>query len=916
MAAPRPASIVSFPCPKFPCLHSFALIPLPLLQPPCDPAHSERIGREKNAGPANPRPPPVPVPAAVVPELARKPRKICCHRFGDESKHPVATNLLPQRFVSPGLKKPLLLLTAVVLLALGLALATRAPEHLGFLQRLEWMTYDWRVQLAANPSAPADPRLGLLYLDDDSLALMNERRGHRWPWPRSVYAEALQELQKQGAAGVAFDIRFFELNQDQPGSDRAFATQLRAGGNVVLATMGDSTARDGWHALPPAPLFATNAAALGHITSDRDPDGVMRRTFAFRDDPQLGRVWHLALVLGARALGLNLDAAEIHNDRIVLRGPGLERVIPVDDRGRFPIDWSLEKNDFRVTQQSFHELLKLDAPATATAQPTAPPAAAQPAARGIPPVSFKDKLVVIGSVGSGNNIADHGSTPLEKDSFLISSHWNVLNSLLSGRFVRRVGIGADLLLVALLGFAAGAAALRLEVRRSTAVLVIGAAVYFAVCAACYSRERLWLPVALPLLTALAAHIAVVTWRAFFEGRERARLQAVFAKVVAPEVAAELMRLKELRLGGEHREVTVFFADIRGFTEISNLRHEEALAQARRLNFDAAGTRACLDEQAAAMLATVNLYLKTVSDLVKRHRGTLDKYIGDCVMAFWGAPVASDTHALDAVQAAVAAQRAVHALNRERDAENRRRDSDNALRQLAGQPLLAMLPLLALGSGINTGTVIAGLMGSEDHVLNYTVFGREVNLASRLESASGHGRILIGDGTFRALQHLAPALAATCVSLPPLRLKGFDQSVPCYEVPWREGGETEQFKIDETRHFTRTGEPAPPAPVPQASPPASSGGVSPPEPMAGARTPRHSQARTPAVQGTPPDAAPVPQASPPASSGGVSPPGPMDGARTPHPLAAEDGCATAKSSATPRSPNSPAPATKPATSSTP
>ena len=729
--------------------------------------------------------------------------------------NPVATNLLAKRFVSPGLKKPLLLLAAVVLLALGLALATRAPEHLGFLQRLEWMTYDWRVQLAANPNAPADARLGLLYLDDDSLALMNERRGHRWPWPRSVYAEALGELQKQGAAGVAFDIRFFELNQDKPDSDRAFATQLRAGGNVVLATMGDSTARDGWHALPPAPLFATNAAALGHITSDRDADGVMRRTFAFRDDPQLGRVWHLALVLGARALGLNLDAAEIHPDRIVLRGPGIERVIPVDDRGRFPIDWSLEKNDFRVTQQSIHELLKLDASVAATAPP---------ATRGTPVVSFKDKLVVIGSVGSGNNIADHGSTPLEKDSFLISSHWNVLNSLLSGRFVRRGGVGADLLLVALLGAAAGAAALRLEVRRSTVFLVVGAVAYFAGCAFCYARERLWLPVALPLLTALTAHIAVVTWRAFFEGRERARLQAVFAKVVAPEVAAELMRLKELRLGGEHRDVTVFFADIRGFTEISNLRHEEAVAQARRLNLDAAGTRACLDEQAAAMLATVNLYLKTVSDLVKRHRGTLDKYIGDCVMAFWGAPVASDTHALDAVQAALAAQRAVHALNRERDAENRRRDSDNALRQLAGQPLLAALPLLALGSGINTGTVIAGLMGSEDHVLNYTVFGREVNLASRLESASGHGRVLIGDGTFRALQRLAPALAATCVALPSLRLKGFDQPVPCYEVPWREAGETERFHIDETRHFTRPGEPASPAPptaIPRSpNPPAS------------------------------------------------------------------------------------------------
>jgi adenylate cyclase len=283
------------------------------------------------------------------------------------------------------------------------------------------------------------------------------------------------------------------------------------------------------------------------------------------------------------------------------------------------------------------------------------------------------------------------------------------------------------------------------------------------------------------------------------------LHVVFAKVVAPEVAAELLRQKELHLGGEHREVTVFFADIRGFTEISNLRHDEALAHARLLKLDAAATRACLDTQAAEMLATVNLYLKTVADLVKAQRGTLDKYIGDCVMSFWGAPVASDTHTLDAVRAALAAQRAVQTLNRNRDAENRRRDAENVTRVHSGQPPLPVLPLLALGSGLNSGTVIAGLMGSEDHVLNYTVFGREVNLASRLESASGQGRILIGAETFRGLQRLDPTLAATCVAQTPVRLKGFDQPVLCYEVPWRDAGDTEQFGITDTRTFTKSGE---------------------------------------------------------------------------------------------------------------
>ena len=682
-----------------------------------------------------------------------------------------------------GLKKPFTLVAAVVLLALGLAWLGRDPERVGWLQRLEAMTYDGRVKLAFDASAPADETVALVYLDDDSLTLMNQQRGHRWPWPRSVYAELLRELQKQEAAGVAFDIRFFELHAENAASDRAFAEQLRASSNVVLAAMGDNTNHI-WHALPPADLFRTNAAAVGHITTDRDADGILRRTFAYRDDPQLGRLWHLALVLGARALGLDLRAAEIFPDRIVLRGPGVERVIPVDARGRFLVDWSLALDDHRVTKQSLHELLKLEATADKSSARVAP-------------VNFKKRLVIVGSLGTGSNIADHGSTPLDKDSFLVSSHWNVLNSLLTGRFVQRAGLGVEWLLILALGAGAGVVALRLDVRRGAVALAVGLAAYAVVCVVIYSRQRLWLPIALPVLTALAAHVAVVTWRAFFEGRERAHLQAVFAKVVAPEVAAELLGQKELRLGGEHREVTVFFADIRGFTEISNQRHAHALADARTRQLDAAATRASLDDQATEMLATVNLYLKTVADLVKRHRGTLDKYIGDCVMAFWGAPVASETHARDAVHAAIAAQRAVHALNRERERENQRREAENIGRARTGQPSLPPLPRLLLGTGINTGTVIAGLMGSEDHVLNYTVFGRDVNLASRLESASGLGRILIGPETFSALQRLDPALAATCVVQPPVLLKGFEQRVQSHEVPWREGAANGASPLVET-----------------------------------------------------------------------------------------------------------------------
>jgi class 3 adenylate cyclase len=167
-------------------------------------------------------------------------------------------------------------------------------------------------------------------------------------------------------------------------------------------------------------------------------------------------------------------------------------------------------------------------------------------------------------------------------------------------------------------------------------------------------------------------------------------------------------------------------------------------------------------------------------------GTLDKFIGDCVMAFWGAPTPNSKHALACVRTAIEVQQAVYQLNRQRSAENRKRELEN-LARVTGMLPKPMLPILLLGSGINTGMATVGLMGSAAEMQNYTVFGREVNLASRLESVSGRGRILIGQATYEQLLRDDPALAATCVELPPRDLKGFRAAVKAYEVPWRPPG---------------------------------------------------------------------------------------------------------------------------------
>jgi adenylate cyclase len=301
----------------------------------------------------------------------------------------------------------------------------------------------------------------------------------------------------------------------------------------------------------------------------------------------------------------------------------------------------------------------------------------------------------------------------------------------------------------------------------------------------YAQMRYWLPLVLPVGGALLmTHVCLVTWRVVFEQAERRRVKSVFSKIVSPKVVNELLSAETLALGGARREITVFFADVRGFTELTDASQERIAEFVRKNNLAGPAAEACYDDQARETLDTVNLYLGLVADMVIKQDGTLDKFIGDSVMAFWGAPTPNPKHALACVRAAIEAQRAIYQLNRQRSTENKQRELENLARISAGLRPKPPLPILLLGSGINTGMATVGLMGSALEMQNYTVFGREVNLASRLENASGRGRIFIGQATYEHLLRDDPALATTCVELPPRDLRGFRAAVRAYEVPWR------------------------------------------------------------------------------------------------------------------------------------
>lgn len=675
---------------------------------------------------------------------------------------------------------PLYLSLGAILVVLFLHGMTRVFPSLNVLQRLEWMTYDWRVRQAYAHPLPVATNLGVVFIDDESLELVNRGLSFKWPWPRQLYGHLINALGRQGVRAVAFDILFQELHPPDSAtavpvmegvtmnSDNFLAVQMARWSNVVLAAFGE-TLMDRWLAIPPADLFRTNAWALGHATSEADTDGVLRRARPFREDPRLGRIWHLGIVMAAKELGLDLGAARVGRARIEIPGQdGVSRTIPLDDEGLFYINWGLRWNDPRIAQESFE----------VAAEFVASPVSGSP-------IDWKNRLVFVGSIGSGNNISDVGTTPLGRDTYLVSKHWNVANSILTGQFVAPKSNGLEMLLIVLLGSVATVGTWRIRAPWPTVLILALGLVFVAASVYLFNHHRFWLPLVFPLLGGLfVPHAALVTYQVLFEQRQSRHVRGVFSKVVSPDVVNELLQAEKLNLGGARRRITVMFADVRGFTEMTVANQELAEEYAAQRGYSEEEASAYFDRQARLPLATVNEYLGAIADQIKKHEGTLDKYIGDCVMAFWGAPLDNERHASAAVLAAIAAQRAIEKLNHARSGENIRISQDNENRLADGLEPLPFLPLLAFGTGINTGHAIVGLMGSEDHILNYTVFGRDVNLASRLETFSGRGRIIIGEETYADLKKHEPALASTCQELDPIVVKGFRSSVKVFEVPWR------------------------------------------------------------------------------------------------------------------------------------
>jgi class 3 adenylate cyclase/CHASE2 domain-containing sensor protein len=647
--------------------------------------------------------------------------------------------------------------------------------RLDFFDRLERMTYDLRARAALHFPAPAATNLAFVSMEESSIAAVkNGKLGYHFGlyWPRQVYGRLVEELSAQGVKAVAFDVLFGELRTDHPlvtmangnfiESDDFFALQMRHAGNVLLAVVPD---------VVPPDLFLTNALAPGDISTEKDSDGVLRRVRAFDDQG----VWDMGIVLAALELNLYLAHPDLDlaHGRITLHGAnGIERVIPVDRDGYFYIDWRLKPNDPRLLRAPIENLLWQDRQRLLDRT------------NGLSD-DFRGKLVIVGSAAQGNDLTDLGATPLEKNTLLVSKYWNVANSVITNQFIRCASLPTEMALIIFLGALTAFLTWQMRAFAASAAVLLLLLAYVAAGFYAFVEFRYWLPLVFPIAGAmLVEHLSLITYRVVFEEREQRRVRSVFSKIVSPDVMNELLGAEKLSLGGTRREVTIFFADVRGFTTLTDEMHQRVADFIREHQLETDVAETCIEESAQETLETVNLYLAAVADAVKKHGGTLDKYIGDCVMAFWGAPTPNERHASDCVRAAIDAQRASHDLNEKRSAQNNARETENRARLSAGMPPKPPLRALQLGTGINTGLATVGLMGSDAHILNYTVFGREVNLASRLESVSGSGRIIISGTTYNHLLREDPALASTCIEMFPVTVRGIRDAVRIYEVPWQ------------------------------------------------------------------------------------------------------------------------------------
>ncbi|MBM3807855.1 MAG: adenylate/guanylate cyclase domain-containing protein [Acidimicrobiia bacterium] len=600
---------------------------------------------------------------------------------------------------------------------LAAAVLAGAMGLLDFVHDIELQTYDARAVVTAPPPAAAAAAIALIAIDDESIRRLEPLVG-RWPWPRLVHATVIDYLAAAGAKVIGYDILFTERDlrkflvgdQEWTGeeSDAALVASTRKAGNVVhIAEAASAELLDPSRAIsqvldapalntrppetgcveprplltPPFPALAEASRAIGHSLFVLDADGPLRRIAPV---VQVGdrRIPSFALAT-TLAAGMTppIDVRMSYGNLCAVMIPWY--AMPTTDSGA-PALPTYSFYDVFYSQQQVIE-----------GQPP-----------GVDPARFKDRIVIVGATAAA--VEDIFSTPFRGDASGPEVHATIIDGLLRNRSIARAPAVIDVLLVVAAVVTVGVAGAFFNAWLTGAVTVLFAVVLGWLSVMLFARGS-WIPVVVPLIALALAYVGDLAWKYFVEGREKRQIKKLFSRYVSKDVYEQLVANPSLAaLGGARRHMTVLFADIRGFTTMSEKGSPEDV------------------------VAQLNHWFTRMVAVVFAHRGTVDKFVGDMVMALYGAPLDDEDHADHAVQTALQMIATLHALNREWAAAGKTQ--------------------LAIGIGINTGEMIAGNVGSES-IMSYTVIGDAVNLGARLESLNkDYGtRIIISDATRRRLK---------------------------------------------------------------------------------------------------------------------------------------------------------------------
>ena len=566
----------------------------------------------------------------------------------------------------------------------------------GWLDAWEAKTWDWRGGAMARPANATD-RIRIILLDQNSLDWAREENGLAWPWPREVYGAIIRFCQRSGARTLAFDVLFTEPSRYGVDDDRAFAAAIRdferfVGAATLSRSEGSERKWPGFAPEPairvlgldrwlsdsggegiayprasfPVPEVSAAAGILGDVHLNPDPDNVYRRAALFHVFD--GRVLP-SLALGSYLAAHPEATLKIGGETLTVGS----REIPVDRHGQAILNFRGHAGTHRTYSaaaviQSELRMVQGEAPVIGD------------------PDAFRDTHVFFGFSAPG--LFDLRPTPVSGVYPGVEINATLLDNLLAGDFIRPVpaaaAVGITLLLALLAGLATSSVS---GILRSAAVYALFIALPVALCLAAY-RAGFWLPLAVQeagiVFTLFSAGLIYYTT----EGRQKMFIKNAFRQYLSPAVIEELIRNPEhLKLGGERRMLSIFFSDLEGFTGISEGIEPEALT------------------------ALLNEYLSAMTDLIHEEGGTIDKYEGDAIIAFWNAPLEQPDHARRCVRAALRCQA--------RLAEMR-----PLFRERLGRDLRMRI-------GVNTGPAIVGNMGSRTR-FDYTMIGDAVNLASRLE----------------------------------------------------------------------------------------------------------------------------------------------------------------------------------------